>query len=351
MSTTKQPEPAGLIQQLLDKPYRFEFFQAVLLLERLLAERGISSEAALAGFLRFTNSSSQRFPASEIESLRVATNTGTHQAMTEHELFSALDRRDLDCIAITQTFFGYLGTHGVLPNHYGERINSHQQIEKNDGAGAFLDIFSHRLVALFYQAWRKHRPELSHASDQRNGLRAVMLSLCGSQVQPVADRVAAHYAAAFAHRPVSPSVMENVLNDYFKVPVQIVQHVGRWHALEERLQTALGTQNCMLTAGAVLGSSMWRRDLVVVIRLGPLAKRQYDDFLKDNAGAQALKHMLAMFETPTLSYEIQLILRAADVQGITLSASAPNAGARLGIDAFLATEAAEADRFDTRYMV
>lgn len=351
MSTTKQREPAGLIQQLLDEPYRFEFFQAVLLLERLLGERGISSEAALAGCLRFTNSTSQRFPASEMESLRVTTKTGTHRAITEHELLSALDRRDLGCISITQTFFGFLGTHGVLPNHYGERINSRQRVEKNEGASAFLDLFSHRLVALFYQAWCKHRPELFHASGERDGLRAVMLSLCGSQVQPVPDRVAAHYAAAFAHRPVSPSVMENVLNDYFKVPVQIVQHVGRWHALEDRLQTALGTQNCMLSAGAVLGSSMWRRDLVVVIRLGPLNKRQYDDFLKDNAGAQALKHMLAMFETPTLSYEIQLILRAADVQGITLSASAPNTGARLGIDAFLSTEAAEADRFDTRYMI
>lgn len=351
MSTTKQREPAGLIQQLLDEPYRFEFFQAVLLLERLLAERGISSEAALAGFLRFRNSTTQRFPASEIESLGVTTKTATHRAITEHELFSALDGRDLDCVAITQTFFGFLGTHGVLPNHYGERINSHQQIEKNEGASAFLDIFSHRLVALFYQAWRKHRPELSHASGERDGLREVMLSLSGSRAQPVPDPVAAHYAAAFAHRPVSASMMENVLNDFFKVPIQVVPHVGRWHALEERLQTALGTQNCMLTAGAVLGSSMWRRDLVVVIRLGPLNKRQYDDFLKDNAGGQALKHMLAMFETPTLSYEVQLILRAADVHGITLSASAHNTGARLGIDAFLATEAAEADRFDTRYMI
>lgn len=178
-----------------------------------------------------------------------------------------------------------------------------------------------------------------------------MLSLCGSQAQPVPDRVAAHYAAAFAHRPVSPSIMDNVLNDYFKVPIQVVQHVGRWHPLEKRLQTGLGTQNCMLSGGAVLGSSMWRRDLVVVIRVGPLNKRQYDDFLKDSTGAQALKHMLGMFETPTVSYEIQLILRAADVHGITLSASAPGTGARLGIDAFLSTEAAEADRFDTRYMI
>ncbi|HWW70984.1 MAG TPA: type VI secretion system baseplate subunit TssG [Duganella sp.] len=348
MSTTKRHEPAGLIQQLLDEPYRFEFVQAVLLLERLLAERGLDAGTALSDFLRFRNSTSERFPASEIEALQIRSDTGSYKRATEQELVAALDQGRLGCIAITPTFIGFLGNHGVLPNHYGERIASHQLVEKDGGAAEFLDIFSNRMVALFYQAWRKHRPELPQASGAPDGLRSLMLSLCGSQAQPVPDRVAAHYAAAFAHRPVSAAMVENVLNDYFRVPIRVVPHAGRWHALEPRLQSALGTQNCLLSAGAVLGTSMWRRDLVVVIRLGPLDKRRYDDFLKDSAGAAALKNMLAMFETPTLRYEVQLVLRAADVQGITLSAAA---GARLGIDAFLATGPAGRDRFDTRYMI
>ena len=345
MSTTKRHQPAGLIQQLLDQPHRFEFFQAVLLLERLLAERGLDPGTALTDFLRFRNSTSERFPASEIEALHLRGDTGARKRATEQELIAALDQGRLGCIAITPTFIGFLGNHGVLPNHYGERINSHQLVEKHDGAAEFLDIFSHRMVALFYQAWRKHRPELPGARDR---LKSLLLSLGGGQTQPVPDRVAAHYAAAFAHRPVSAAMVENVLNDYFRVPIRVVPHAGRWHALEPHLQSALGTRNCLLSAGAVLGASMWRRDLVVVIRLGPLDKRRYDDFLKDSAGAAALKNMLAMFETPTLRYEVQLVLRAADVQGITLSGSD---GARLGIDAFLATGPAERDRFDTRYLI
>ena len=343
MSTTKRQEPAGLIQQLLDEPYRFEFFQAVLLLERLLAERGL--DGALSDFLRFRNSTSERFPASEIEAMQIRGGAGS---ATEQELIAALDQRRPGCIAITPTFIGFLGNHGVLPNHYGERIAAHQLVDKDGGAAAFLDIFSNRMVALFYQAWRKHRPELPRAAGAPDALMSLMLSLCGSHAQPVPDRVAAHYAAAFAHRPVSAATVENVLNDYFRVPIRVLPHAGRWHALEQRLQTGLGTRNCLLSAGAVLGARMWRRDLAVVIRLGPLDKRRYDDFLKDSAGAAALKNMLAMFETPTLRYEVQLVLRAADVQGITLSGSA---GARLGIDAFLATGPAERDRFDTRYLI
>lgn len=351
MSTTKRRETAGLIQQLLDEPHRFEFFQAVLLLERLLAERGLAAETALFDFLRFKNSVSQRFPASEIESVQICGETGQPRSATEQALFAALDQGRFDCIAITPTFIGFLGTHGVLPSHYGERIAAHQHVERNAGAISFLDIFSNRMVALFYHAWRKHRPELSHLPGKRGELSSLMRSLGGSRAQAVPDRVAAYYTAAFAHRPVSPVVIENVLNDYFNVPVEVVPHTGRWHALQERFQTALGTQNCALGAGAVLGARMWRRDEVVVIRLGPLSKQQYDGFLKDSAGAIALKNMLAMFETPILLYEVQLILHAEDVKGITLSASAPNGGSRLGIDAFLITQPAEHDRCDTCYMV
>lgn len=348
MSTTKRREPAGLIQQLLDEPHRFEFFQAVQLLERLLAERGHDAGTALSDFLRFRNSTSQLFPASEIEALQLRSDTGSLKRATEQELVAALDQGRPGCIALTPTFFGLLGNHGVLPDHYGERITSHQHVEKHGGAAEFLDIFSNRMVALFYRAWRKHRPELPRADGAPDRLRSLMLSLCGSQAQPVPDRVAAHYAAAFAHRPVSSTVMESVLNDYFKVPIRVVPHAGRWHVLEERLQSALGTRNCLLSGGAVIGTSMWRRDLVVVIRLGPLDKRQYDGFLKDSAGAAALENMLAMFETPTLRYEVQLILRAADVHGIALSGST---SARLGIDAFLATAPAAQDRCDTRYLI
>ena len=54
-----------------------------------------------------------------------------------------------------------------------------------------------------------------------------------------------------------------------------------------------------------------------------------------------------MFTGLTLEYEVQLVLRAADVQGIALAV--PGSGGRLGWDSFLITGGEARDRADVRY--
>ncbi len=298
----------SVIQFLLDEPYRFEFFQAVRLLEQV----------------DFKNSRRLQFPASQIEALTVE------------------DRR----VALTPAFFGLLGNHGVLPGHYGERIARHAQ---PDAAYAWMDIFSSRMTALFYEAWRKHRLELPQPDSGRAGLMPLMLTLSGSKVQAVPDEVAAYYAAQFAHRPPSPVQMQQVLHDYLNIPVKVIPCAGRWHLLEECHQLKLGFNNCSLGQGALLGGRIWRRDLTVEIRLGPLNKAQYEDFLRGRPGALALANMLAMFETPVLRYEVQLVLSAAEIGGVTLTASRQSA--QLGIDSYLLTAPETHDRIDMRYVI
>ena len=77
------------------------------------------------------------------------------------------------------------------------------------------------------------------------------------------------------------------------------------------------------------------------------AREHFNAFLPGGASARALEKMLAMFTGLCLEYEVQLVLRAADVQGIRLDA-AP-AGGRLGWDTFLITQEAAQDRADVRY--
>ena len=312
----------SLIQQLMDEPHQFEFFQAVRLLEKWLDDSGMPLER-----MQFRNSHGLQFPPSQIESLEVEEGR----------------------VAITPAFFGLLGNHGVLPGHYGERIARRAQLDEAEAAYAWLDIFSSRLTALFFEAWRKHRLELPRPGGGRDGLMPLMLALSGSQVHAVPDEVAAYYAAQFAHRPTSSVQMRQVLHDYLQVPVKVLPCAGRWHPLDEGHQLQLGFSNRSLGQGALLGARMWRRDLTVEIQLGPLNKAQYDDFLTGRPGALALANMLAMFDTPTLRYEVQLVLAAAEVGGVTLTASGPSA--RLGIDSYLLTAPETRDRNDMRYVI
>ncbi|MGZ5848604.1 MAG: type VI secretion system baseplate subunit TssG, partial [Ramlibacter sp.] len=98
---------------------------------------------------------------------------------------------------------------------------------------------------------------------------------------------------------------------------------------------------------AVLGARSWRPDLRVRVRIGPLDRAQFERFLPQGAAARALRTLLGLFATPTLSYEIVLVLRRDALQPARLA----DGGRRLGIDSYLLTGKPTADRADMRYEI
>lgn len=351
MSAPQRRRPAGIIQQMLDQPHRFDLVQAVRLLEDLLAEHGVPRSAVLRDYIRFENSTALSFPASQIEALQAGDDTPIE---TEAALRAALAQGKPMRIRITAAFMGLLGEHGALPNHYTERIAAAQQTRRDDGPRAFLDLFSNRMVALFCLAWRKHRLELPQTDDGRDGMLPRLLALAGSRAGSggaVPDEVVAYYATAFRQRPVSAAMMERVLADYFAIPVKVQPNAGSWHTLAPQHLTQLAKQNNVLGAGVVLGPRIWRRDLRVVVRLGPLDRASYHHFCKDGPGAAALQAMLAMFDLPTLEFEIQVVLQAAAMRSVTLSTRNLDNAARLGMDAFVYTRPPETDWGASRYLL
>jgi type VI secretion system protein ImpH len=352
MPTPYCDDDLGLIRQLFEAPYQFDFFQAVRLLEQWLGQNGLPCDDVLKKVLRFRNSLAMNFPASAIEALHASHGEGDGVDL-DAIMDSVREQGDGVRFDMTPTFIGLLGVQGALPLHYSERIATHQQSTGDEGARAFLDLFSNRLVALFYKAWLKHRLELADGERLQDRQLPLLLSLIGDvrggASKPVADDVAAFYAGALRQRPCSPAAMQSVLNDYFRVPVRVEPLQGGWQALAPALQAQLGGKNACLGERCVLGSATWRRDLRVQIRLGPLSKAQFDHFLPDSAGARALKNLLSMFAAPTLQFEIRLILRAEDVRCAVLGAAPDAGGARLGLDVFLAGPSTDDDRDDLSY--
>ena len=70
MLTPKRRIDPGVAQRLMSEPQRFQFFQAVRVLEHLFVRHGVRAEDVVTRKLRFRNSMSMGFPASEIEQLR-----------------------------------------------------------------------------------------------------------------------------------------------------------------------------------------------------------------------------------------------------------------------------------------
>jgi type VI secretion system protein ImpH len=335
-------EPA-VIERLFKEPWRFEYFQAVRLLELWLGRRRKARGEAVADVLRFRNSTSHRFPASQLEAIALETGDGDGP---RH-------------VHLTPAFMGLLGNSGVLPAHYSERIAEHEQQHKDEGPRAFLDTFSNRSLALFYEAWRKYRLPLKFEHDGRDGFLPLLLSLAGFGNAALRQRLAqdrhgevldesiGYFAAAIRHRPVSGSQLARVLGEYFGQPVAAEQFVGQWYQVPPAQQTVLGEASAVLGAGAMAGVRVWQRDLRLRLVIGPLNRAGFDAFLPGGLAAKALHSLLTLFTGVTLEYEVALVLRAADVRELRLQDGARIG--RLGWDAYLVEGAQAADRRDVRY--
>lgn len=348
MPATKRRFEPAVIERLFAQPYRFEYFQAVRMIELWLRRRGVPEAGAVANFVRFQNSTSLSFPASEIEAL-----------YTEPRDLSAAGA-ELRYVRMTPAFMGLLGSGGALPVHYTERVAAHALIERDDGPRAFLDTFSNRTLALFYQAWRKYRLEFTYHGGRKDGFLPLLLSLAGmgpaslrrrlsDHGDGVLDESVAYFATAMRQRPASAVQIARVLGEYFGQAVRAEQFIGRWYDVPLAQQTALGLGNAALGAGALAGTRVWQRDLRLRLVIGPLDLAAYDDFLPGGRAARALQAMLTMFTGLSLEYEVQLVLRAADVHGVALHAD--RIGGRLGWDGFLVDGPQTLDRDDVRYEI
>jgi type VI secretion system protein ImpH len=350
-------EPA-VIERLFKEPWRFEYFQAVRVLALWLkrhakarldpaaGDPAAGDPAAgdpVASVLRFRNSTSHGFPASQLEAIEPETR----------------EDEGLQHVHLTPAFMGLLGCSGVLPAHYTERIAEHEMRQKDEGPRAFLDTFSNRSLALFYEAWSKYRLPFKYEAAGRDSFMPLLLGLAGFGNAALRQRLAhegqgavldesiAYFAAAIRHRPASSAQVARVLTEYFGQPVAAEQFVGHWYDVPERQQTTLGDATAVLGVGAMAGVRVWQRDLRLRLAIGPLDRASFDAFLPGGLAARALRSLLTLFTGVTLEYEVELVLRAADVREVTLKEG--SAIGRLGWDAYLVSGSQDADRRDVRY--
>jgi len=323
-----------VIERLLAEPQRFEFFQAVRLLLLWLEERGIAPQQALDAHLRFANSLSLRFPASQVEALALV-----------HDKLPGIARPQF---RLTPSFMGLLGAHGTLPAHYTERIQAWTAAEHDDAPRAFLDMFSTRMLALFYGAWKKYRVE-HMAAGASDAFLPLLLAIAGCTPGEagIDERTLALYAGVLRRRPASAAVLGRVLSDVLRVPVALQECVGHWDPLAPAERTALCGVNAVLGQAAMLGARSWRPDLRVRVRIGPLDSAQFARFLPQGAGGRRLAGLLGLFAAPTLSYEVVLVLRRTALAPLQLDGG----GRRLGLDSYVLTAPAARDRDDMRYQI
>ena len=307
-----------LEERLRSEPYLFEFFQAVRLLERLLPGKvevgkfGPPSEEVA----RFRANSTLVFPASEIQAL-----TWPAKGPVEMKV----------------NFMGLTGPEGVLPLAYTAFLV--ERARAGDSAAAdFLDVFNHRIISLFFQAWKKYRFWIAYERGERDQFSHHLLDLIGLGTEGLQDRQVVpddsliYYSGLLAKHPRSAVALELILSDYFDVPVEVEQFAGGWYRLDTSDQCSFqgrGSYSEQLGVGAVVGDEVWDQAARVRIKIGPLSLAQYVEFLPTGSAFEPLRALTRFFSNDEFDFEAQLILRRDEVPRCELGGdeeSAPRLG-------------------------
>ncbi len=330
MATPVGREVPPVERTLFEEPFRFDFFQAVRLLERLAPGlRAVGREGpARREVARFGAARGLAFPASAIQ---------------------ALDGSGEGPAAMTVGFMGLTGPMGVLPHSYTEMVVERQRAGDRTLA-AFLDLFNHRLISLFYRAWEKYRPGLAYERGADDPFAGAIDSLIGLGMEPLRGRHAfpdaapRFYAGLFAQRHRSAVMLERLLREYFGLPVEVLQFQGRWLRLDPADRSRLGAsnRNNQMGVSLVVGERVRDEQGRFRLRLGPLTIRQFRALSPEGPAFRALVEMTRLYVDAELDFDVQLVLLASDVPDCRLGAG-DGPGARLGRDAWLKVGPLSAD--------
>ncbi len=339
LSDQEQAQFALLRKMLEDEPFRVEFFQAVRLLQRMEKDRrevGHFSQPQ-DETLRFSGLPSLSFPPSDIYDL---------------------ERMPGGQLKMTVQFMGLCASLSTLPSVYTEMVLVRLR-EKDRAMAEFFDLFNHRLISFFYRAWEKHRFFIGVEAGRDDALSPLLRDFLGLGTEGLRERTNLldqsfiFYAGLLGRHIRSADSLRQLLEDYFGVPVEIMQFAGTWRSLPKENQTFLtgwGGVSEQLGVGVVAGEEVWDHHGRIRISLGPMGFERYREFLPGASGHRDLAGWVRFYADGAYEAEVQLILKREDVPACEIGGRGEGSP-RLGLVSWLKTRPRKMDAGEATYLL
>jgi len=258
----KRQHSSPLKNHLSDDFFSFSFFKAVGLLDatRPVSDRLGRSLSPKKEAVRFHVKPGFSFPASDISGLEF--------------------RKDDPQAHMEVAFMGLIGPSGVLP-HVINQLAEKRNKEKDYSLTAFLDLFHHRLISLFYLAWKKSKFPVNYLPDAQDRLSGYLRSFIGLGTPKLAERVGLPdesllFYSGLLSRPVPSAAAISAAVQYFSgTTVNIDQFINRMIPLDTEDQTQIGSANSRLGQDTVCGKYVWECQSKFRVRLGPMGFKTF----------------------------------------------------------------------------
>jgi type VI secretion system protein ImpH len=361
MAVTRGEPGAHLIERLVRTPQWFEFHQAMRLLERVarsappdgVAARPVGEDSRpQEELIRFRSLPSLSFPSASIDAL-------TRKAPAA----SWIERPPFELVV---TFLGLMGSSGALPQHYTSLVIERCK-QRDFSLRDFLDLLNHRAISLFYRASEKYRLpfryERRQADPAARGPDQVTYALMGlvgiatpglQKRLAVDDETLVYYSGFYAHQPRAAVPLERLLSDYFGLPVELEQFLGRWQYLDKGQQNFVAgrhdpdSRNRELGKNFIVGRRFWDVQSKFRIRIGPMSYVRYCEFMPTGRALRKLVDLSRFYTGVELEFEVQPVLRAAEVPRtqLTRRTAVPS---RLGWNSWVLARPARQDAGQARF--
>lgn len=304
-------------QRLQDDPRRHDFFATLRRIDALHPGQPRLGRAQRAAHevVRLAQQPSTAFPVAAL---------------------AALERDPGALPRLRVELFGLLGPNGPMPLHLTETTRDRQRHHDDAALLRFLDMFHHRLLALFYRAWADAQPAVQHDRPGEDRA-AVWLGACAGlaaglgrgRIAGLAPAEAAlHQAGLLGGRSRHAEGLAKLLRGRFGVPVQVRTHVAQWLAIDDEDRSALGRHaGAVLGRAAMVGRRRLDRQFRFRIVLGPLDRAAYELWLPGGWRWLELAQWVRHYAGLDLRWDLRLVMAADHLPeprlggGIALGAS------------------------------
>ncbi|WP_031432411.1 type VI secretion system baseplate subunit TssG [Methylomarinum vadi] len=295
------------LDQLRQAPYKFDFYQALRLMECLNKKKprlGYSAKPA-DDLVRLGQKPSMQFAPSMLASFK-------------------LDGKRAAVLKVF--FFGVFGPNGPLPLHLTEYARSRIRHAKDETFAEFADLFHHRLLSLFYRAWADKEPTVQLDRPDHDRFSFYVGSLTG-MAEPslrkrdeISDHTKLHFAAHLACHCRHAEGLQVILQDYFQVPVRLDEFVGEWLDMPADSYCFLDQDETtgQLGVSTVIGTRSWQCQHKFRITIGPLTLEQYEKMLPNGENLTKLHGLVRNYVGFELTWDVNLVLKAAEVPSLQL---------------------------------
>lgn len=336
----------ALLHALASRPYEFDFFQALRRLEAAFrdAPRVGRSLRPVDDPIRLGQEPSLAFAPATLSAFKTAAAGGKPR--------------------LEVAFGGLFGPQGPLPLHLTEYARDRIINSQDPTFARFLDVFHHRMLSLVYRVWADAQPTVQFDRPESDRFAAYVGALAGINSAELHDRDAMPDVAKlyFAGRLVCGARhsegLEAMLSEFFHLPMQVVEFVGRWLPVPEDSRCELGGglgggsasglgggatgyEMGQLGMSATIGDRVWDCQTKFRIVAGPMNLADYQRLLPGGASLERLQAFVKNYIGEELDWDLHLILEQEEVPKTELGL-----GGSLGWTSWLVSEQPPTDAAD-----